>query len=1226
MPNPTSHLSAVVASLLLAGLVQAQTAQPQGRILGDVDEATMVTLPGNVHPLALSNPSKEADGGTLMEHMILYLKGDASQEAQLAQLVAEQNDPKSALHGHFLTPQEFAAQFGAAKSDIEKVTAWLESHGFTVEESPAGNRAVVFSGTASQVADAFKTEIRQYSIAGKTHYANASDPQIAAALAGVVGGIVKLHNFPHSANISKSTAVTSAQLANPQYTSGSSHYLVPADYGIIYDINPLYSAGINGTGQSIAVIARSNISLTDVESFRSNFGLPAHNPQIVIVNNDPGILEGDSTETTLDTEWSGAVASNATIKVIVAASTNSADGIDLAALYAVNNNVAPIITLSYGSCEADMGGSELSFYNSLWQQAAAEGISVMVAAGDAGAAGCYSGSATSASSKGINGLCSSPYSTCVGGSEFNEGSNPGQYWLAGNNALYGSATGYIPEEVWNESGSNGGSGLWAGGGGVSTAYTKPVWQTGPGVPADGQRDVPDVSLTASGHDGYLIVQSGSFYSVGGTSAATPSFAGIMAMVEQKSGARQGLANTILYPLAANQTSGGAAVFHDITTGNNSVPGVTGYTAAKGYDLASGLGSVDANVLVNNWTSASATPTLSVGDSPGTLTVDLGKTSQTTITTVASSLKSAVTLTVTGLPTGVTAALSSATVASPGSGSVALTIAATSAAKTGTYSLTITAAGGGKTATTTLSVSIVAPTFTLTTGSTSVTVDTGSTAKVAIATTPENGFSSAVALSVSGLPTGVTAAFSPASVGGAAAGASTLTLTAASTAKNGSYTLTISATGGGVTVGAALSVSIVTPTFTLTASSTSVAAIVGCTAKVAIATVPQNGFNAALALAVSGLPSGVTAAFSPASIGGTGAGVSALTLTVASTAKSGSYPLTISATGGGVTQTAAVTLTLSLPASCTLTANPTSVNLSAGQSTSVAVSCGSVLGAFSAPLSFSLTGMPSGLTVSAPSVSFAAGSSITLTLNSTLSVAAGTFNFSLTASSGSFSQTLSIPVVISASSFRLTAAQSSVTVAPGTTGQVSVTNTHSGAFNSAVNLTVTGLPAGVTASLSKSTLAAPGDGTVALGFTVAASATSGTYSVTVTGTGGGQTETVPVTLIVAPAKNFSFGVNVPSMTIQQSGPASTMIISTGNFTGGFDSTITVSFSGLAPGMNFSVVGSSTGNNLVNISLGWTAASSTPVGTYPILATATGAGITHTVTVQVTVTKATVQTVK
>jgi subtilase family serine protease len=580
-----SILRGTLALICFGGLSIGQTlplSTPRQRVVERIDENRSFSLRGNVHPLA-GGASKSLNMEIPMEQMILSLRPDPAQEAELEQLIAAQNNPKSPQYHHYLTPAQYGTRFGIAQGDLKKVIAWLQSYGFTIDEIPPSHRAIVFSGTSGQVESAFRTQIRSYTVQGQNHFANASDPQIPAALSGVVGGVVKLHNFRHQSSLSQAKPLSQAEFANPKFTYGSSHYLAPADYATIYDINPLYSAGVNGTGQSIAIIARSNISLSDVQSFRSSFGLAANDPQFIFVNSNPGVLQGDSTETTLDTEWSGAVAPKAAIKVVVAASTNTADGIDLSAQYAANNNVAPIISVSYGSCEAYMGSAELSFYNSLWQQAAAQGISVMVSSGDSGAAGCSGGSASSGSGAAINGLCSSPYSTCVGGTEFVEGSNPGQYWLPGNNSVYGSATGYIPEAVWNESASNGGSGLWAGGGGASITFTKPSWQTGPGVPADGKRDVPDVSLTAAGHDGYVIVESGYMESIGGTSASAPSFAGLMALVNQKMAARQGLANAVFYPLAANQAAGGAAIFHDTTSGNNSVPGVTGFAAGAGYD-------------------------------------------------------------------------------------------------------------------------------------------------------------------------------------------------------------------------------------------------------------------------------------------------------------------------------------------------------------------------------------------------------------------------------------------------------------------------------------------------------------------------------------------------------------------------------------------------------------------------------------------------------------------
>ena len=568
-----------------------------------VDETQSVTLEGNVHPLARAEFDQGAvDDDTQLDRMLLALQSLPAQQAELDALVAAQQDPDSPAYHHWLTPAAFAARFGASDADLTQVVAWLSGNGFVVNQVSAGRRLIEFSGTAGQVSDAFHTQIHRYRVGNTMHIANAQDPQIPAALAGVVRGVVSLHDFRRTAEMSARRAVA----AQPQYTAGSTHYLFPADFAAIYDLNPLYSAGTSGAGAAIAIAGRSNITLSDVAAFRSIAGLAANPPVVTVDGADPGPVAGDQDESTLDVEWSGAVAPAASVNLVVAASTATSDGVDLAAAYIVNHAAAPIVSLSYGACESDMGAAELAFYSDLWQQAASEGISVFVASGDAGASGCSAGAAASGSSAAVNGLCSSPYATCVGGTEFNEGANPAQYWSSANAAGYGSALAYIPEEVWNESALNGGTGLWASGGGASTVYAQPAWQAGvSGVgAANGMRAVPDVALAAAGHDGALAVTNGSRWIASGTSVAAPAFAGIMALVVQaRHSAAQGNANARLYALASAQQN----PFHSTPTGNNSVPAVVGFTATGAvYNLATGLGSVDGALLVDQW-NASALP-------------------------------------------------------------------------------------------------------------------------------------------------------------------------------------------------------------------------------------------------------------------------------------------------------------------------------------------------------------------------------------------------------------------------------------------------------------------------------------------------------------------------------------------------------------------------------------------------------------------------------------------
>jgi subtilase family serine protease len=562
-----------------------------------IDQRLVVTLEGNVHPLARA----EFDQGTVnpdtpLNSMVLSLKSSPSQQAALDVLLAEQQNPASPLFHQWLTPQEFGARFGASDAELLQLATWLSAQGFAVEEIPASRRMIVFSGTVSDVFEAFHAEIHRYEVNGAQHIANNADPQIPEALADLVDGIVSLQDFRHQPQI----ATRKPSAAKPAYSAGSTHDLFPADFATIYDLNPLYSAETSGAGASIAIAARSNIRLGDVDAFRSIAGLPANTPEVTLIGADPGLAAGDQDEATLDAEWSGAVAPGASVNLVVATSTATTDGVDLAAAYIVNHAVAPVVSVSYGSCEQEMGATELAFYNSLWEQAASEGISVFVASGDAGAAGCSVATGRTGTGTGVNGLCSSPYATCVGGTELDEGADPAQFWAPTNTASYGSALGYIPEQVWNESAMNGGTGLWSSGGGASRVYSQPGWQAALNgtAEANGMRAVPDVSLAAADHDGYFMAKNGSFWIVSGTSAAAPSFAGMMALVvDAMHGAAQGNANPGLYALvnAANRP------FHPTLTGNNSVPGVAGFAASGlAYNLATGLGSVDGSLLVSAW--------------------------------------------------------------------------------------------------------------------------------------------------------------------------------------------------------------------------------------------------------------------------------------------------------------------------------------------------------------------------------------------------------------------------------------------------------------------------------------------------------------------------------------------------------------------------------------------------------------------------------------------------
>ena len=697
MVRPSNSLIGALALVAAAFCVSPLPAQqPALRSAVPIDETRVVTLLDNVHPLA----RPEFDRGlaapdTRLDRMMLLLKPSASRQKALDVLVEAQHDPRSPAFHRWLTPAAYAARFGATAADLARIEDWLRAHGFTIDEIPAGNRLILFSGTAARVSEAFHTEIHRYRIYGVDHLANSQDPQIPQALAATIEGIVSLHDFRRASDLRARRPLA----ARPQWDLYGAHYLFPADFAAIYDLNPLYSAGTTGSGASIAIVGRSNINLSDVTAFRATAELAANNPTVTLDGADPGLVEGDQDEATLDVEWSGAVAPAASVTLVPTASTAVTDGVDLSAQYIVNHALASVVSLSYGSCEQQMGATELAFYDSLWQQAASQGITALVASGDAGAAGCNLGSDSTGSVAAVNGLCSSPYSTCVGGTEFNEGSNPAQYWSQTNSPAQGSALGYIPEQVWNESGADGGFGLWASGGGISQVYPQPAWQqqvSGAGA-ANGLRAVPDVALTAASHDGYVMVENGTTWIVSGTSAAAPSFAAVMDLVVQSmGGGKQGNANATLYPLAAS----GNPVFHATQSGANSVPGVAGFHAgAATYNLATGLGSVDAALLVSGWSAASTPPpTLTLAAIKDPVAIPQGGFASIPLKAVTGgSFTGNVTLTLSGLPAGVSAAWSSNPI-QPSAGAATLTLTAVPLARPAATLVTITAQGSGLTAT------------------------------------------------------------------------------------------------------------------------------------------------------------------------------------------------------------------------------------------------------------------------------------------------------------------------------------------------------------------------------------------------------------------------------------------------------------------------------------------------------------------------------------------------
>ena len=718
--------AAALFTLPLAPQAEAQTssqastaplATPSVQVTTPVANDVLVTLKGNTHPMAQARYDQGAASASLATgRMSLLLKRSPAQSIALRQYMGQLQDPNSPNYHKWLTPASYGASFGISDGDLQTVEAWLQSEGFTVEPVPASRNLIRFSGTTGQVAQAFHTSIHTYLINGVTHYSNASDPQIPAALAPVIAGISPMNDFRakamhvlgkhNTATVENGHVQVTAQAENnsaskglaPELTVSANNtdtlLLTPADAATIYNapnvLNRNYSGtgGQNGSGVNIGVAEYSDLQQSDYNNYRSLFlpGISGPAPQLVVDGVDPGVLDqGDGDEALLDAEMVAALAPQAQLYFYSSSSDLLEDGLSDAIIRAIEDNKVSVLSVSYGNCEFDLGQSGNQFFSEVWQQAAAQGITPVIATGDSGSAACDNPNTEAVASGGlaVSGIASTPYDVAVGGSDFDVlATNFSQYVLASTaaeNSFYGSALSYIPENPWNDSIEDPqglftsnvaenyptGSGtsttiISAGAGGASSAglctstdqfgdclapgYPTPPFQSGVNVgtaaPA-GVRYLPDVSLFAApGNEhpaawafcsdnvldgsttAYTDCQADStgnfsIEGIGGTSASTPAFAGILGMVIQSLGGntRLGLANDVLYNLNAK----GSNAFNDITVGNNSVPCAAGspncgtngfligYNAGTGYDLASGLGSVNIANLITAWPTASFTP-------------------------------------------------------------------------------------------------------------------------------------------------------------------------------------------------------------------------------------------------------------------------------------------------------------------------------------------------------------------------------------------------------------------------------------------------------------------------------------------------------------------------------------------------------------------------------------------------------------------------------------------
>jgi subtilase family serine protease len=606
-------------------LVCSLNAQASGlRITGSVDSGNRTTLVGSVSPrMIAATDLGPAPASHVLPLMSLNFNMTFAQQAALTQLLADQQNPGSPRYHQWLTPEQFGAQFGLSASDKSQVTAWLASQGFTVISVARGGLFIQFSGTVEQAQKAFSIEIHTVLVHGEQHISNVTEPSLPKAIAAVTAGITGLDDFKATAHISPVVADTkpsaSGTVVKPLYTSGSTNYIAPADFYTIYDESPLLTSNIKGTGVSIAVAGQTDIYPADIAAFQAAAGLANKPATVQLYGGDPGFTNNaDLLGSEQAIEWTGAVAPGATIIYV-----NTIDAIFGSVPLAIDNNLAPVIASFYGNCESYYGTSTIIYYSQILQQAASQGITITTPSGEYGGTDCDTTGGSAVGGFAVDFPGSSPYVTSVGGTEFAE--SGGTYWSSTNGPTGGSALSYIPEMVWNDDTT---SQFLASGGGTSFYFSKPAWQTGIGVPADASRDVPDVSMSASPiHDPYLICTqgyctngfangSGVFDAGGGTAMSSSVFAGLIALVIQKTGANVGVANPVLYALANSSYS--SKVFHDTKTGTNAslcaqgstncpASGVIGYPATTGYDQATGWGSVDAFQMVSDWSLVAGTP-------------------------------------------------------------------------------------------------------------------------------------------------------------------------------------------------------------------------------------------------------------------------------------------------------------------------------------------------------------------------------------------------------------------------------------------------------------------------------------------------------------------------------------------------------------------------------------------------------------------------------------------
>ena len=1001
-----------------------------------------------------------------------------SDPAGLKQFVKDVYDPASPSYRHFITPQEFTARFGPTQDQYDAVLRFARNYGLQVVGGTRDGMDVQVKGSVATIETALHVNMNLYQHPTENRIFYAPDAEPVVDLPFSLWHISGLDNYsiPHPLYVKKSDYAAAHGIEPDAVVQHATSGSGPAASYLGSDMRAAYygSGSLRGTGQNLGLFEYAGTDLADVTTYYTN----AHQTNTVplsLVSADGTSTACvhasgcDDTEQTLDiTQALGMAPGLASLVVYV----GSYDTTLLAAM-TTHSPLPMTIGCSWGWSPADPSALDPYF-----EKMAAQGQTFLAASGDS----------STWSSSNQAWPADAAYVISVGGTDLVTASAAGA-WQS--------------ETAWADSG-----------GGISSTHTAiPAWQQLSGVinasnhGSTTYRNGPDVSANAN-FTFYVCADQTTCTAnaYGGTSFAAPMWAGYIALVNQQLAANSqspvGFFDAAIY--AQNITSAYASDFHDITSGASG-----SYSAVTGYDLVTGWGSPNAG-LINALAGAAPTPPgFSLAASAATASVaQSGKSTVAFTTTAVGGFNAAETLTATGAPSGVTLAFSPASLT--GSGTSTLTITASATAPIGNYTITVKATSGSTVHSTTVLVSVtVPPSFNLTTSPASLSLAQGTSGSATVTTTAAGGFSSAVALTASGAPSGVTLAFSPSSITGA--GTSSLAITVGPSVTVGTYTITVSGSSGGVVHTAKITLAVtIAPGFSITASPASLSLAQGASGRITIGSTVVGGFKSAVAFTASGAPSGVTLSFSPASI--TGAGSSTLTVAVGSSVALGNYAVTISGTSGSVVHTAKFTLTVTIAPGFSITASPASVSVVQGSSGHIALTSTAV-GGFKSAVVFTASGAPSGVTCAFSPASVAGAGSSTLTFTVTTAATPGTYPITVTATSGSLVHTVTINLVITPipPAFAIKASAASISVERGHSATVTVTSTITGAFTSAIALTASGQGTGNTVSFTPASITGAGSSTMQVN--VASTSATGAFSLVVSARSGTTTHTVTIPMTV-----------------------------------------------------------------------------------------------------------------